>query len=1062
MNSLSDLLWLLVRWAIPITFAGVVAAIAVGTSRINEEICAHVENVLAERFPNLEVDVQQARIDPGKEIVIHGLSLIDKTMPVNWQQILRVDEVHLACDATLATLALGQPEIDSVRVVRPTVHAVHFKDGSWNVEKLLGNSTSNVTIPVSVEAATILYEDAETSFQETFQQGRLELEPATDNQGTTWSTLRFTLSGQTVEQLTVTGAVSLSAKRFELEASLRGLDFQPQLFVLFPEQLTENRWWSESVDSLSMQLSFSLSASGSMDNLADTIFEVRGNVSDGRFAHKQLPFPLADISADFIASQTGFEVQSIVARSGGSQFQGSLKVEGWSEQSDYEGLLEAEQLIVGRQWQPFIPPDLQGHWQKLLPEGEVDLRAEVQRKNGCTIPKVSLRCRNVSLTHYRFPYRLDRTVGTVILNNKQLTMHLTGQAGGNPVQVNGQMQLTDAGSIGHIEVRGREMPLDERLLTAMPARGAEILERLHASGTFDFVFRQDRSPEFPKGHFNSLDIKLLDCTLKDVRFPYPLTSVQGSVFMSGDNWTLTGITGRNDTGIIKCSGHLDRRSGERGVLTLELAGSEVVLDQELRDALPVGIRGFWDDLAPRGKADFVATVKHIVGQQKTEVVLDATPHANTVSIEPVWFPYRLEQLQGKLTWNNGLLQLGGWRGVHARTTVSTEGNCRFLPDGSWHVSLSHLSADRFRADHELLRALPDGMQEALSTVGPNGLLSIDGSLDIYSTNVEQEKSEKRRCAASWNCHLDVEQGCFDVGVALNNVHGGLSLRGSTDGQRWSANGEIDLDSAIWQGVQLTQVRGPILMDQSGVRFGAMTVSDGMTPRRLTAKIAGGKIEVDGMASSSGLGGFTVAASLVDADLERIACDSRGTPHRFKGRVFGSVEISGTRAGTHSLRGHGQLRLRDADVYELPLVVAMLKMLRVKAPDRSAFGSSFIQFRIAGPHAYLDEIELSGDAISLVGNGEVGFDGDVQMIFRSIMGDAEEQLPAMKRMLGGASGQFLLLHVDGSLDSPELSTEAFPTLAAAIQKLQSQRLEKSKSRRTASRPLQPGIKSQGGL
>jgi len=271
----------------------------------------------------------------------------------------------------------------------------------------------------------------------------------------------------------------------------------------------------------------------------------------------------------------------------------------------------------------------------------------------------------------------------------------------------------------------------------------------------------------------------------------------------------------------------------------------VVLYQEVRDALSASVGRFWDDLAPRGKADFVATVKHTDEQKKTEVILDATPHANTVSIEPAWFPYRLEQPQGRLSWNNGLLQLSGWRGVHARTTVSTEGNCRFLPDGSWHVSLSHLSADRFRADHELLRALPNGLQEALATVGPSGLLSIDGSLDVYSTNVVQQgSSTKRRCAASWNCHLDVEQGCFDVGVALNNVHGGLSLQGKTDGQRWSAVGEIDLDSAIWRGIQLTQVRGPILMDQSGVRFGAMTVSDGMAPRRLSAKVAGGIIEVD--------------------------------------------------------------------------------------------------------------------------------------------------------------------------------------------------------------------------
>ena len=97
-----------------------------------------------------------------------------------------------------------------------------------------------------------------------------------------------------------------------------------------------------------MQLSFSLSASGSMDNLANAMFEVDGNVRGGRFEHKQLPFPLADISASFTANQTGFEVKSVVARSGGSQFQGSIRVEGWSEQSDYECLVEAEQLVVGQ------------------------------------------------------------------------------------------------------------------------------------------------------------------------------------------------------------------------------------------------------------------------------------------------------------------------------------------------------------------------------------------------------------------------------------------------------------------------------------------------------------------------------------------------------------------------------------------------------------------------------------------------------------------------------------------------------------------------------------------
>jgi hypothetical protein len=256
---------------------------------------------------------------------------------------------------------------------------------------------------------------------------------------------------------------------------------------------------------------------------------------------------------------------------------------------------------------------------------------------------------------------------------------------------------------------------------------------------------------------------------------------------------------------------------------------------------------------------------------------------------------------------------------------------------------------------------------------------------------------------------------------------------------------MTIDSAMWRSVQLTNITGPLAMDASGVRFGMVAGAPEATrPRRVEARIAGGSLAIDGRVTADDAGAFAVAASLTDADLQRLSGDvlpgaaaPDGDARRFSGRVSGSVELSGLRAGTHSLAGRGQVRLRDATIYELPLVVALLKVLRVKAPDRNAFGSSLVDFRIEGPHAYLDTIELSGDAISLVGTGEVDFDTNVKMVFRSIMGDSQQQLPAMKRVLGGASGQFMLIHVDGTLAQPELSTEAFPTLAAALQKLQAQ-------------------------
>ena len=68
-----------------------------------------------------------------------------------------------------------------------------------------------------------------------------------------------------------------------------------------------------------------------------------------------------------------------------------------------------------------------------------------------------------------------------------------------------------------------------------------------------------------------------------------------------------------------------------------------------------------------------------------------------------------------------------------------------------------------------------------------------------------------------------------------------------------------------------------------------------------------------------------------------------------------------------------------------------------------------------------------------------------------MGEAETQLPVMKRVLGGASGQFLLVHVDGTLAEPVTSTEAFPTLAAALQQFQTQRREGRDARAAGGRP-----------
>ena len=175
-------------------------------------------------------------------------------------------------------------------------------------------------------------------------------------------------------------------------------------------------------------------------------------------------------------------------------------------------------------------------------------------------------------------------------------------------------------------------------------------------------------------------------------------------------------------------------------------------------------------------------MRYHVKARRTEVEIEATPQGDTVSIEPAWFPYRLERLRGQLHWKNGLLTFERVRGTHDRTTVTAGGVCRFVPGGGWHVSFEQLTADRFRADHDVLHALPAGLQQAISAVHLRGLLSMAGSLDIHSTAGPP--------AASWDMQLDVEQGSLDVGTPIEHVHGGIRLRGQSDGQTWQTFGDM--------------------------------------------------------------------------------------------------------------------------------------------------------------------------------------------------------------------------------------------------------------------------------
>ena len=229
MKPLADILWSLVRWALPLTVAGVVAAIAIGSTQIGEEVRRRVESRLREEFPGLVVQVQAAGLVEGQGIVVRGVVLADPALPSRHRQILRIEEVQLDCRTTLTELATGAPRITAVRLRRPTVHAARAPDGGWSVACLLGRRPGGTLMPVAVEDATLVVEDPVHRQWLTVRQ--IELDVAPDGDAVA---VRGAASGDLFERATFAGILRLQDGGFDVAGTVESLEVSPRVHALLP------------------------------------------------------------------------------------------------------------------------------------------------------------------------------------------------------------------------------------------------------------------------------------------------------------------------------------------------------------------------------------------------------------------------------------------------------------------------------------------------------------------------------------------------------------------------------------------------------------------------------------------------------------------------------------------------------------------------------------------------------------------------------------------------------------------------------------------------------------
>lgn len=1022
--------------------------------RLDDEVRRFAERKLADHYKHLVVQVGSARLLPAKGVAMYDVSLAERSATGEPVPILTVAEVRLEGPFRVETLLRGAAHADRVVVIRPVLHATRRTDGGWNLERLLPPPKSGgPPSPVEVRDATLMLHESASRPPLIVRGLHLRVTPEggsgstpansdpplhqVDSTSRTAFAFEGGLEGALAERIAVHGRVGPTGD-LRIDLNVHGLAVSDCVIAALPGLPIAGLGGVKFQALLDAQLKANRAAA---DSSID--WELTFNLRDGQVAHPRLPRRLTEVAATGRCDPRALNLRDLSGKLGAAEFRLALNRSGWTIHAPVSIAAAVSGLPIDPQLLAAAPPGIRNTLERFRPAGTVDLQATAAWDGAIWRPTLKIACTDVSFEDTRhFPYRLSGATGEIAIravpggDSYDLDLALQGKGDGGPVGVRGELRGLDGKpggpTPGWVQIDAPQTQITESLLAALPNEAEPAVRMLEPRGAVAAVWRMEQLDPTAPRPTTSLDLELIDCQMRFQKFPYPLNRVRGMVRQRNQHWTVENVGCELGPGqsVVAVGSKTSEPGGS--VLRLRLTGTQVALDETLRASLPASAQQAWAQLQPQGSVDFVSDIEHTLGSQTAEVTISATPNQRSVSIQPTCFPLRLEKLDGRFVFSGGNVQVTGLRGVHGQTAVAADALWSPAPGRGWRLVLDKIFVDRLTTERELLAAVPPELRRTLERVRPKGSMSVVGGAMV----LDHPGAVGACPRAEWKLELDCLRTDLDFGAKLENVSGGLLIEGRSDGAGSFSRGELRLDSAFYQGFQATNIRGPFWGDSKVCVFGrGVSAKDGRPAVPVEADIYDGKLELDARILHGARPQYYAQAAFQQVDLGRLAREALRLPGEGAGQAQGRLDIRGQGESLAGVAGQGEVHIRDAQYFKLPLLVSLLKVLRARAPDDTAFYGCDALFELHGTDVEFQRLDLLGDALSLYGRGRVNFDKELDLLFHSVVGPAESGIPLVRNLMGRAGEQLLQLNVTGTLDAPQFRREALPVVGNVLEQLQ---------------------------
>jgi hypothetical protein len=1051
--------------------------------QLDDEVRRQAEQLLARHYTDLRVEVGSARLLKGRGIELFDVD-ISRTQPKGERQtLLSVENLFLECSTDLDDLVAGNLGIRRMTMKRAALHATRDAGNTWSTATLWPPPSLGDSPPVvEVTAGKLLLKDATGAYSQPFTAQGIDVTltpelvaPASASSPLSGGPslvyhISATSTDSPAKHVRIEGRASPDDGRIDLEMEVRDLEVTPESIASLAAAGIGVPAGLDLHGVASGKIHVSREA-GSAD---PPEVACQFNLADGRFTHARLPRPLSELNVQGHCDRSRLVITQLTGKCGAADVSLACERAGWDAQAPLGLRARVLGLPIDKRLRSVIPDTVGKHWDRYDPAGLADADLELTYDGRHWQPTLTAQVRQAEFTETEhFPYRLEQGTGKLVFQQTadqpggQLSINVVGMGQDRPIRLVveltniplGDAQPTDAAGqlparpLGWAEVSGTAIPVHEQLIAAMKPGAQRVVQSLHAEGHFDFRWRAERLSATQGKPDIGLDITLNGCAIAFDGFPYQVRDIHGQVTSRNDVWKFENLESRNPNRdvVVTASGQLvPDTDGKR--LQLTINANNVALDGELRRALEPRMQEVWSQLKPQGRINFTALVDHqSVPDEPTkpDIRVAVWPHQRSVSIEPAFlsYPYRLEQLDGQFNFVDGKLSMTDVQARHGRVELSTNGAWQPTADGGWQLDFRDLRADHLTASRDLLLALPPRLQNVISGLRPNGTFALYQSAFSF----RKPADPAARLATSWNLNLECQQSDLQCGTLLEDVSGSVRLVGTSDGNEGYSSGELALDSLVWHNIQLTAIQGPLWIDQSPTGS-TVLLGRGASERQqqrqqqlsqprqplsdMRANVYGGMVVGSIHVRNEGIPHFDLTASLAGADLRQYALERLGGRSDVTGTINGRLQLENTGTSTDAMTGRGELHLVDANIYRLPQLVALLKVLQNRTPDTTAFNRCDSEFTIRGQHLTFQQFNLLGDAVSFYGTGDSTLAGDdLNLVFRTEMG--RRQIPVISSLMGQAQAQIVQIRVDGTAQDPVFRPETLPGVKKTIEQIQAE-------------------------